>query len=138
MTKIVEFPKNKIVREAPLNQELIEQAQHRQLQNHADGIVDELIDNIVEHLDDQGIEVDADQFLKDMSLPVDGIRAAVYRTFGLKHDLHQFIDENVKMINRRTGEVLMGEDVGDIVDIGDIEISELISKDEDTIDTSKL
>ena len=137
MTKIVEFPKNKIVREMPANVELIEQAQQRSLQNHADSIVEELIDNIVESLDQDGIDIDADQFLKDLSLSVDALRAAVYRHFGLKHDLHSFIDENMKAIDRNTGEFMFG-DVPDLPDVGDIDLSNVLSKDDETVDTTKL
>lgn len=120
MTKVVEFPKHKIVREAPVNSELLEKAQLRSLQNHADTIVEDLISNIAEELENEGIDIDNNQFLKDFSLTVDALRATVYRNFGLEHPLHSFIDENIRMIDRKTGELLE------------------VPEEEETIDTTKI
>ena len=119
MTKVVEFPKHKIVREAPVNNELLEKAQLRSLQNHADAIIEDLVDNIASELENEGIDIDNSQFLKDFSLTVDSLRATVYRNFGLDHPLHSFIDDNIRMIDRKTGELL--------------EVTE-----EETIDTTKI
>jgi hypothetical protein len=110
-SKIVEFPKNKIVREIS-NQDTIEQAKIKGRIKYADGIVDDVVDLIIEDLENQGIDIDNEYFLKDFSMTVDALRATVYRQFNLEHGLHNFIDENVRMIDRKTGKVI--ENVKDI------------------------
>lgn len=111
MKNIVEFPKNKIFRDAPVNLELIEKAKEKATINFADSVVDTMIDNLLEGLDNFGIDTEEEAFIKDFSLTVDAIRATVYRSLGITHRLHEFIDENVKLINRVTGELLEPEEV---------------------------
>ena len=106
MKNIVEFPKNKIFRDAPVNIELIEKAKEKALASFADSVVETMIDNLLEGLDNFGIDTEEDAFIKDFSLTVDAIRATVYRSLGIPHKLHEFIDDNVKLINRITGEPL--------------------------------
>jgi hypothetical protein len=59
---------------------------------------------MLEQIENFGIDTESDNFMKDFSLTVDGLRATVYRSFGIPHHLHDFIDENVKMIYRETGQ----------------------------------
>jgi hypothetical protein len=111
MTKVVEFPKSKIVREVPVSNEVIEKAKEKGLQNYADSIIDELIENLASDIENSGIDVDSKQFMKDFSFTVDGMRATIYRHFGITHGLHNFIDENVKIVNRKTGEMVDDLDI---------------------------
>ena len=97
MSKVVEFPKNKIVREAPVNVEQIEKAKEKGLLNFGDGIVDDLIGNIYSELDNYGLDTTGENFDKDFSFAMDGLRACVFRVLGLKHHLHNFLDTNVTM-----------------------------------------
>lgn len=111
MKNIVEFPKSKIFREAPINIEVIEKAKEKATTNFADQIVDSIIEGMLEQIENCGIDTDTADFMKDFSLSVDGLRATVYRSLGIAHHLHAFIDENVKMINRETGEAVDLEEV---------------------------
>lgn len=95
--KVVEFPKSKIVREAPLNIEQVEKAKEKGLLNFADSIVDDMIGNIYAELDNCGLDTNGDAFDKDFSFAMDGLRACVFRSLGLKHHLHEFLDTNVTM-----------------------------------------
>ena len=97
MSKVVEFPKDKIVRESPIAIEEVVKAKEKGLMNYADNIMDEMIGNIYSELENCGLEVDAESFDKDFSFAMDGLRACVYRTLGVKHHLHNFLDENVTM-----------------------------------------
>ena len=97
MSKVVEFPKSKIVREAPVNVEQIEKAKEKGLLNFGDGIVDDLIGNIYSELDNYGLDTTGENFDKDFSFAMDGLRACVFRVLGLKHHLHSFLDTNVTM-----------------------------------------
>ena len=98
MNKVVEFPKNKIVREIPINIEEVAKAKEKGLTNFADGIVDDLIANIYGEFENYGLDIeDSELFDKDFSFAMDGVRATVFRLLGLKHHLHEFLDKNVTM-----------------------------------------
>jgi len=113
MSKIVEFPKSKIVREILANEDAVNEAKIKGKINYADGIIDDVVDLVVEELENQGIDVDNESFLKDFSLTVDAMRATIYRQFDIEHGLHNFIDENVMMIDRKTGKVINEPRPGD-------------------------
>ena len=106
MTKVLKFPENKIVRQTQVDIKAIEEAKERSLFAFADNIMDDLVENLVSDIESNGIDIEDDSFLKDFSLTVDALRATIYRTFKLPHTLHSFIDENVKVINRETGEIV--------------------------------
>ena len=116
MKNVVEFPKSKIVRQAQVDVEAIELAKERSLITFADNIMDELIENLASDIENAGIDIEEHAFLKDFSLTVDALRATVYRTFGLPHSLHGFIDENVKVISRETGDPINSFDDVKVLD----------------------
>ena len=94
--KVIEFPKNKVVRELP---EEIHQARAKKAdQKFADSVVDELAGFLLTELDNYDIEVENKAFAKDFVLVVDSLRATIYRSLGLDHHLHMFIDDNVKLL----------------------------------------
>ena len=113
MTKVVEFPKSKIVREIN-NEASIVKAKLKSRVKYADDIVEGLVDMIIEDLEQQGVDIDDEFFMKDFSMTVDAMRATIYRQFDLDHPLHKFIDENVTVIDRRTGKKI--EKVEDLED----------------------
>ena len=106
MKNVVDFPKSKIVREIPINIEAVEAAKEKGLQNFCDSVVDDMLESMVSDLENYGIDIDDESFMKDFSLTVDSLRATVYRSFGINHNLHDFIDNNIKMMNRKTGELI--------------------------------
>jgi hypothetical protein len=69
----------------------------------ADTIVDEITGMIITELDNYYVEIENKQFTKDFVLVLDALKAAVYRSFGLPHHLHDFIDDNVKLIEGKEG-----------------------------------
>lgn len=93
--KVVQFPKNKIVREAPVDIEVLEKAKEKGIQNFADSVVEDIIGFVVGDLENYGVDIEEEQFIKDFSLTADALRATVYRSFQLHHGLHEFIDNNV-------------------------------------------
>lgn len=95
-TKVIEFPKNKVVRELPEEIHIARQAKADQ--KFADSVVDELAGFLLTELDNYNIEVENKAFAKDFVLVVDSLRATVYRSLGLDHHLHMFIDDNVKLL----------------------------------------
>jgi len=98
MTTIVKFPTNRIVREVPPNIEEIEKAKEKSLQKHAEAIVEDLVLNIMDALENYGIETESDQFEQDFTFAADALRATVYRTFKIEHPLHSFVDTNVQIV----------------------------------------
>lgn len=99
--KVIEFPKHKVVRDVP--GEVIEERNRRADQKMADAMVDEITGMMITELDNYYVEVEDKQFTKDLVLVVDALRAAVYRSFGIDHHLHAFIDNNVKLIEGGEG-----------------------------------
>jgi hypothetical protein len=90
--KILEFPKNKIIRDIPLNVEVIEKAKEKAISSFADQSVEAMVDNLLEQLDSIGIDTNGDEFFKDFSLTIDSLRSTVYRHFKMPHHLHELID----------------------------------------------
>jgi len=94
--KVIEFPKSKVVREVPEEIHLERQAKADMKQ--ADAIVDEIAGIMLTELDNYYVDINQKQFAKDIILVVDALKAAVYRSYGIDHHLHAFIDDNVKLI----------------------------------------
>jgi hypothetical protein len=111
-SKLIEFPKSKVVREVPEEQQKVRQA--RAEQKMADAIVDDVADMCITELDNCTIDVQQEQFAKDFIMVIDSLRACVYRQFGIDHHLHDFVDRNVAFIE------------GDMDSMSDQEIKEKI------------
>lgn len=112
--KVIEFPKHKVVRDVP--EEHLKARQAKADQKLADAIVDDLTSIIITELDNFCVEVTDKTFAKDFILVVDSIKAAVYRSFGINHHLHDFVDKNITLIN------------GDFDKMSDEEIKEKIEQ----------
>jgi len=95
--KVIEFPKSKVVRDVP--DEQLKERSLRQAEKLADTIVDEIMGIVIAELDNFLIDVEDKKSTKDLVLVIDALRAAVYRSLGLDHHLHAFIDKNVKLID---------------------------------------
>ena len=111
---VVQFPKSKIVRESPSSEDVVKEYKLKGLFKYADGIVDDIVEIMVTEIENHGLDTDTKVFLKDFSMAADALRATIYRQFELPHNLHGFVDENVKVINRKTGKLI--EDVSDLDD----------------------
>lgn len=94
--KVIEFPKHKVVREIP--EEIHRERQAKADQKLADSIVEDVTGLIITELDNFYVDVQDKQFSKDLVLVADAIKAAVYRSFGIDHHLHEFIDKNITLI----------------------------------------
>lgn len=98
MTKIVNFPTSRIVREVPQNNEEIEKVKEKGKQNYADGMSEEISSALLVELENFGIDTEAKEFNKDFVFLHDVIKCLIYRNMGLKHALQPFIDESVKIV----------------------------------------
>ena len=122
---VIEFPKSKVVREVPKEQ--IEAKKKRQELKIADTIVDEINGYILTELDNYDIDIQSKQFMKDYILVMDSLRAAVYRYFAIEHHLHEFIDNNITMIEENI-EGLSQEEIKEKIETIMKELSEAKEK----------
>jgi hypothetical protein len=97
MNKILEFPKSKIVRDVPFDDEEIARAKEKNRQKYADELVEDIQAGLLAELENCGINVEGDGFLKDYIYLSDILKATIYRNFGLEHQSHKFIDDHVKV-----------------------------------------
>lgn len=97
MTNVYEFPKHKIVREVLPNIDEIEKAKEKSLVNFADSVVDDLITTIYAEFENYGLDIESEFFEKDFYFAMDSVKASVYRILGIKHNLHEFIDNSVSI-----------------------------------------
>lgn len=99
MKNILEFPKNKIIRDVPVNVEVIEKAKEKAIASFADQVVGSIVENLLEQLDSVGVDTSNDEFFKDFSLTIDSVRSTVYRHFKMTHHLHELIDNGTISIS---------------------------------------
>ena len=140
MTNVFKFPEHKIVREVPVNIEEIEKAKEKGKQNYAEDIVIDFAENILAVLDSYGIDQDSKHFGKDLSFTVETIRALIYRSLGLDHHLHDFVDSHVSIIRRdKNGNLVLETPENVENNIEEIIISEIENLDtqEKEIDSDK-
>jgi hypothetical protein len=97
MSKILEFPKSKIVRDVPFDDEEINKTKEKNRQKYADELVEDIKSGLLAELESCGINIDHPAFLKDYIYLSDILKGTIYRNFGLEHQSHKFIDEYVKV-----------------------------------------
>lgn len=99
MTTIVNFPTSRIVREVQPNIEEVEKAKEKGKQKYADGIVAEVATGLLAELENYGIDLESEEgkFSKDFLFLTDVLKSVIYRNMGLKHSLHNFVDDNVEI-----------------------------------------
>jgi hypothetical protein len=94
---VLEFPRHKIVRDGSMNIEELQKMKAKSLKNFADALVQEMTENILMDFDNYGIDIESDTFIKDFHYLVAILSATIYRTVGMEHDLHPFLDTKVKL-----------------------------------------
>lgn len=100
MTQILEFPRNKIVREVPIDNERLEKAKKQSTKNFAEALIANIGENVLIDLEQgAGLEVSAknEDFTRDFFFALDVLRATIYRQLELEHHLHDYIDQHVKV-----------------------------------------
>ncbi len=94
--KVIEFPKSKVVREIP--EEHLKARKDRMNQKVADAISEDISGIVLTELDNNGVDVETEGFMKDFVLTNESIKACVYRFFGIEHYLHNYEDNHIKII----------------------------------------
>lgn len=100
MTNVLEFPKNRIVRENNIINDDAEDAKAKKEEKikFANLIVYDVLKHVVEDFENYGIDFNDDSYDKDFEHMIMSIKSAVYRTMGLNHFMHDWIDENSDFI----------------------------------------
>lgn len=96
-TNVVTFPKSKIVRDSSLNTDAVNKMREKSVQNFADTITVEISDLILFELENFGVDTESAEFTKDFYFMCAILSALVYRSVGIEHHFHSFIDENVSL-----------------------------------------
>lgn len=96
-TNIVAFPRNKIVRDTSLDIEAVNKMKEKSIQNFADTITAEMSDIILFELENFGVDTESDEFTKDFYFMCAILSALIYRSVGVEHHFHSFIDKNVSL-----------------------------------------
>ena len=60
---------------------------------------DDIIGSIITELDNCMIDVQGKQFSKDFIMVMEALRACIYRSFGVEHHMHGFIDTNIALLD---------------------------------------
>jgi hypothetical protein len=117
MTKVIEFPRNKIVREPTLIEQDLEEIKQKGRRNYADAIVAGLSSDLHIELENYGVDSSSPPFRKDFYFLMDVLRSVVYRNMNLEHGLHEFIDQTVKVYKKNEdGTMMIAEKDGKIDD----------------------
>lgn len=118
---ILEFPKSKIVREILPESDELKRLKAKNTQNFADSLTQDLSEEILVALSEVGLNTDGKSFGKDFHFFVGTLQSMIYRTFEIDHDLHDFVDNNVKIKPLPSVEMLgMNEDeLAELVDSED-------------------
>jgi hypothetical protein len=130
---VFKFPEHKIVREVPPQIEEIEKAKEKGKQNYAEDIINDFAESMLGALDSYGIDQDGKNFDKDLSFAVEAIRAMIYRSLGLDHHLHDFVDTHVSVLKRDENGNLVLESPENMSEMEEIIIAEI----ESPVDTDK-
>lgn len=94
---ILPFPRSKIVREILPESEELKRLKAKNTQNFADTVVQDMSEEILVALTEVGLDTDGENFNKDFHFFVGTLHSMVYRSLGIEHDLHKFIDDNVQI-----------------------------------------
>lgn len=92
---VLQFPKDKIFREAVQDIDAVKKTKEKGLINFADSIVEDLTSSIISDVGNYGIDMENPNFLNDLRFMVAILAATIYRNLELEHPLHEFMDKNI-------------------------------------------
>lgn len=106
--KVIPFPKkNKL----PMGIKVDNKA-HEIRENiiYTENLCEALIVNMIHNMSENGINVDAEPFIRDTSFLVELVKSTIYRDLGMVHPLQEFIDM-VTSVSKDDGGVEYGVDL---------------------------
>ena len=94
---VLEFPRNKIIREPLPDSDELKKMKKKAVKNLADSLTAEVCDTLLSDFDNYGIDTEKETFTKDFVFLSSIISATIYRTLEIDHDFHDFIDTMVNI-----------------------------------------
>lgn len=106
--KVIPFPKK---RKSPIGIKVDNKA-HEIRENiiYTENLCEALIVNMIHNMSENGINVDAEPFIRDTSFLVELVKSTIYRDLGMVHPLQEFIDM-VTSVSKDDGGVEYGVDL---------------------------
>ena len=59
---------------------------------HVDGVVNDLIPDIIHAFGAYGLDINSDEYIKDVAMVMEAIKAMVSRQYRLEHPFHNMVD----------------------------------------------
>lgn len=94
---IIPFPNSRIVNHVHVNEQLT-MMKEKGNKHFADDIVESISQALLQDFSGNGLEIENEAFQKDFMFLVSILSATIYRTLDIKHELHDFLNENVQCI----------------------------------------
>ena len=134
MTDIINFPKDKIVRDPTFPAEELAAIKKKGRKQVADAIINEMTVALFTELENYGIDSSHDDFRKDFIYTMDVMRAMVYRNMSIEHPLHPYIRDSVKVYQRNAeGELVETQTIDDDLDLSNVNIYSKFADDENPV-----
>lgn len=96
MASIVEFPKNKIVRDTTTQtNERLAAAKEAGVRNFAEAVVSDIAEEVAMNFSSCGINIETEQFQRDFTLLYSVMLGTVYRAVDLTHPMLGFMDKAI-------------------------------------------
>lgn len=100
---VVKFPENRVIR--PTNIPNFNEDVEEHKIKYIDVILSRHMQALYNKLSFEGINTENEQFYKDYSFVVESLRAALYRSVGITHPIHQFVDVNFELTPEEIAEL---------------------------------
>lgn len=92
MTNVIAFPKAKRDTPPQTMEELLENVETTR-KEHIEFVMDEMLSFMFQRVYDEGFDLGSDECFKTTACLVEATRAALYKSAGIYHPLHDFADQ---------------------------------------------
>ena len=105
MGEVIQFPTSRIVRRAPPLPKLTErQEEDQQVHKFIEELTEQLSMTILAIFQENVVHMKGDNFLRDLAVVVESLKALLYRDFGKKHPMQKVTDTLTSIITLKTGQ----------------------------------
>ena len=71
----------------------------------AEELCQSLMVQMIHTMNENGIKVDANDFIRDMAMIIELVKGTIYRDMGLKHPTQKFMEDFVEIVNSTPDEI---------------------------------
>jgi hypothetical protein len=106
--KVIQFPKNKMSKIGIK----VDNKAHEIRENiiFTENLCEALIVNMIHNMSENGMKVDAENFIRDTSFLIELVKSTIYRDLGMIHPLQDFVDY-VTVVDKEGGDIAYGVDL---------------------------